>query len=70
MESLKEFIYFDPATKERIVDPEVKLSFDKNGRPAWRNKKGQVAKNPNLWVGAETKGEQDKIGRASCRERV
>ena len=63
MESLKEFIYFDPATKERIVDPEVKLSFDKNGRPAWRNKKGQVAKNPNLWVGAETKGEQDNLSK-------
>lgn len=63
MESLKEFIYFNPATKEQIVDPEVKLSFDKNGRPAWRNKKGQVTKNPNLWVGAETKGEQDNLSK-------
>lgn len=63
MESLKEFIYFNPATKEQIADPEVKLSFDKNGRPAWRNKKGQVAKNPNLWVGAETKGEQDNLSK-------
>ncbi len=63
MESLKEFIYFNPTTKERITDPEVKLSFDKNGRPVWRNKKGQVAKNPNLWVGAETKGEQDNLSK-------
>ena len=63
MESLKEFKYFDPATKEQIVAPEVKLSFDKNGRPVWRNKKGQVAKNPNFWVGAETKGEQDNLSK-------
>ena len=63
MESLKEFKYFDPATKEQIADPEVKLSFDKNGRPAWRNKKGQVTKNPNFWVGAETKGEQDNLSK-------
>lgn len=63
MESLKEYKYFDPATKEQIVAPEVKLSFDKNGRPVWRNKKGQVAKNPNFWVGAETKGEQDNLSK-------
>ena len=61
MEALKEFIYFDPATKEKIVDPEVRLSFDKSGRPVWRNKKGQIAKNPKLWVGAETKGEQSSL---------
>ena len=61
MESLKEFIYFDPTTKEKIVDPEVKLSFDKSGRPVWRNKKGQIARNPKLWVGAETKGEQSSL---------
>lgn len=61
MESLKEFIYFDPTTKEKIVDPEVKLSLDKSGRPVWRNRKGQIARNPKLWVGAETKGEQSSL---------
>ena len=63
MESLKEFIYFDPITKEKIVDPEVKLSFDKSGRPVWRDRKGRIAKNPKLWVGAETKGEQSNLSR-------
>lgn len=61
MESLKEFIYFDPTTKEKIADPEVKLSFDKSGRPVWRDRKGRIAKNPKLWVGAETKGEQSSL---------
>ena len=63
MESLKEFIYFDPTTKEKIADPEVRLSFDKSGRPVWRNKKGQITKNPNLWVGAETRGEQSNLSK-------
>lgn len=63
MDSLKEFIYFDPVTKEKIADPEVRLSFDKNGRPVWRNKKGRIIKNPNLWVGAETRGEQSNLSK-------
>lgn len=61
MKSLKEFKYFDPKTKAPIPDPDVKLSFDKNGRPTWRNRKGQTARNPNWWVAAETKGEQNSL---------
>lgn len=63
MESLKEFVYFDPATKEKIVDPDVTLSFGASRRPVWRNKKGQIAENPNYWVGAETKGEQVNLSK-------
>ena len=65
MESLKEFVYFDPATKEKIVDPDVTLSFGTSRRPVWRNKKGQIAENPNYWVGAETKGEQVNLSKIS-----
>lgn len=65
MESLKEFKYFNPNTKAPIPDPDVKLSFDKNGRPAWRNRKGQTAGNPNWWVAAETKGEQNSLSNFS-----
>ena len=65
MESLKEFVYFDPTTKEKIVDPDVTLSFGASRRPVWRNKKGQIAENPNYWVGAETKGEQVNLSKIS-----
>lgn len=65
MKSLKEFKYFDPKTKQPIADPNTKLTFDKNGTPTWRTKQGQLAKNPGLWVGAETKGEQVNLGKFS-----
>ena len=65
MESLKEFKYFNPNTKAPIPDPDVKLSFDKNGRPTWRNRRGQTAGNPNWWVAAETKGEQNSLSNFS-----
>ena len=65
MKSLKEFKYFDPKTRQPIADPNTKLTFDKNGIPTWRTKKGQLAKNPGLWVGAETKGEQVNLGKFS-----
>ena len=63
MESLKEFIYFDPTTKEKITDPDVTLRFRKDGRPTWRSKNGRIAGNPGFWVGAETKGEQDSLSK-------